>query len=664
MNISLYANRILRPIAEKKKEDIFDSIAIKGMRASPGPGNINGGGSPNPPEPDITLGELANDSFASLSDWTESGSGDFDLVPGGLQVSTGNASYNNYIYFNPSAFAGHRFKISIRFTVNVAGAGIAVGINNRQNISLALQNSKYVKFNSTTNTLIEVSRDGASTVETLTAVLAETPGASDVLEIGLERHLNSNRVYFRNITTGYYVSRNRISPNPGGNNTGHFSIFSVGGTHTVSNVTISSGLYLRAKATFVGDSITNGTGATTLSTRYSNQAFKNSDEYFQLWGGSGDVTEAVQNSLPYLIDLDPEYVVLMIGGNDVGLVADGVYRPRYQAFTASMEAAGIIVIHCLATPRNNKDLRDHNTWINTTFAGGLIVDLFTPLLTGDSDLNSIYDSGDGVHPNDAGYSLMGSTLISTVTALAAPTALYSENTLHVLKNLDMNLSAAKKAALNTFIVAETANGNWPARINDLCVRKLGGDSALMSLKGNFETKLVDSILASDGIQYDGTNFSDSGFDGGAQNGNFTNANFGFGFLLVENGSGTNSDTALGGIAISTNGTWIKQNAGIVTRCLVTVDETDTGSFVNGNLYDAVRSSAANYVPHQNGVSLGTVARAAGAIFAGTMYEGAVNSDRVDTNNFTGKIGDFVLFKFASFNFVGFYTNLTTLNAGL
>lgn len=50
MNINLYANRILRPIAEKKKEDIFDSIAITGMRASPGPGNIS---QPEPPIPPV-----------------------------------------------------------------------------------------------------------------------------------------------------------------------------------------------------------------------------------------------------------------------------------------------------------------------------------------------------------------------------------------------------------------------------------------------------------------------------------------------------------------------------------------------------------------------------------------------------------------------------------
>lgn len=52
MNINLYANRILRPIAEKKKEDIFDSISITGMRASGGPGNISQPGPPSPPAPE------------------------------------------------------------------------------------------------------------------------------------------------------------------------------------------------------------------------------------------------------------------------------------------------------------------------------------------------------------------------------------------------------------------------------------------------------------------------------------------------------------------------------------------------------------------------------------------------------------------------------------
>lgn len=70
MNINLYSNRILRPVAVKKKEDIFDSISITGMRASPGPGNISqpgpdpGGNGDTTPDGEQLIGILG-DSIAN-----------------------------------------------------------------------------------------------------------------------------------------------------------------------------------------------------------------------------------------------------------------------------------------------------------------------------------------------------------------------------------------------------------------------------------------------------------------------------------------------------------------------------------------------------------------------------------------------------------------------
>jgi lysophospholipase L1-like esterase len=51
-------------------------------------------------------------------------------------------------------------------------------------------------------------------------------------------------------------------------------------------------------------------------------------------------------------------------------------------------------------------------WITANYPASDVIDTWTPLLTGTNTLNPAYDSGDGVHPNDAGHLLIG-TIIST-----------------------------------------------------------------------------------------------------------------------------------------------------------------------------------------------------------------------------------------------------------
>jgi lysophospholipase L1-like esterase len=58
-------------------------------------------------------------------------------------------------------------------------------------------------------------------------------------------------------------------------------------------------------------------------------------------------------------------------------------------------------------PRNTADLSGLRNWIASSYPANDIIDTWTPLGGGSSRLNSAYDSGDGVHPNDAGHLLIG-----------------------------------------------------------------------------------------------------------------------------------------------------------------------------------------------------------------------------------------------------------------
>jgi len=88
---------------------------------------------------------------------------------------------------------------------------------------------------------------------------------------------------------------------------------------------------------------------------------------------------------------------------------------QYSDIRNTLVAAGIQVIHCLATPRNGTNVTPLNSYILSTFTSDLIIDTYTPLWSGSgTSLNAAYDIGDGVHPNNAGMALIAATVNSAL----------------------------------------------------------------------------------------------------------------------------------------------------------------------------------------------------------------------------------------------------------
>jgi len=52
-------------------------------------------------------------------------------------------------------------------------------------------------------------------------------------------------------------------------------------------------------------------------------------------------------------------------------------------------------------------LRPLKDWITSRYPAGDIIDTWTSFVTNAFSLKPIYDSGDGVHPNDLGHLLLG-----------------------------------------------------------------------------------------------------------------------------------------------------------------------------------------------------------------------------------------------------------------
>lgn len=195
--------------------------------------------------------------------------------------------------------------------------------------------------------------------------------------------------------------------------TARFALFEVGGDWTITEWTVDCTDRRYVKALFVGDSITHGLTATNLSTRWPVQVAERFGSH-SISAGAGDVTQRVVDKIGFLIAYRANHVFLMIGGNDILFgVASGTWQANYTSIRNQFKAAGAKITHCLATPRDATNMTTLNTFISG-FTSDTVVDTFTPLKGAGTDLAAAYDSGDGVHPNQAGHDLIATTVIASL----------------------------------------------------------------------------------------------------------------------------------------------------------------------------------------------------------------------------------------------------------
>jgi lysophospholipase L1-like esterase len=112
--------------------------------------------------------------------------------------------------------------------------------------------------------------------------------------------------------------------------------------------------------------------------------------------------------LPEILAHHPSTAILMAGGNDLAFGYPTIqWQTQYSNLVYQLQANGIVVKHTYQTPRNSVDLRPLRDWITSHYPPSDVIDTWTPFVTNAFSLKTNYDSGDGVHPNDAGHLLLG-----------------------------------------------------------------------------------------------------------------------------------------------------------------------------------------------------------------------------------------------------------------
>lgn len=171
---------------------------------------------------------------------------------------------------------------------------------------------------------------------------------------------------------------------------------------------------------FLGDSITNGSSASNFAYSYSKLAVEavggmiaRSD--FIENATSGNTSALLLARLPTAVSRGPEAFVVMVGANDAGSVTPADYADNMTAIIRYLRGYGPVVV-CTVTPRASSAgatvgnrINGYNTWIRLVAPtlGCEVAD--TALAVTDTTtgyLSASYDSGDALHPNNAGHLVM------------------------------------------------------------------------------------------------------------------------------------------------------------------------------------------------------------------------------------------------------------------
>jgi lysophospholipase L1-like esterase len=163
-----------------------------------------------------------------------------------------------------------------------------------------------------------------------------------------------------------------------------------------------------ARFIVLGASASDGYNASSAPRRYISVVQSNFFEAVCNDSSSYNTTTNAISIMPEILAHRPTTAILMIGGNDLAFAYPDIqWQTQYSNLVAQLQINGIAVKHTFQTPRNSVDLTPLKNWIIAHYPASDIIDTWTPFVTNAYSLKPVYDSGDGIHPNDVGHLLLG-----------------------------------------------------------------------------------------------------------------------------------------------------------------------------------------------------------------------------------------------------------------
>lgn len=343
-----------------------------------------GGSAGNP------LGIIYNEStFPDVADFTVNGSVTPTAGGGTINFTGGTDVFSNTLDLTDPYTMLENYTMRIRATIT-AGAKTGFTFGSRGQSSGA--HSMFGYFN---NDFIGIA--GGSPVAEIATEVALATSVGDLIELTLTKQALTVTVTGRNVTTAGSTVQTSYTYNlstvvePLTPNTGRFCIGTRGSTFSVSEFYIYSSVVKNAVACLVGDSITEGYGASTYAKAFARKVNVSYPTTI-MHAGENDTSAAVVLRLPQLIELSPTNVILSIGVNDfVYSIPLATIMANIATIVSSLESNGIVVYHLLNYATGTSTLR---TAIQAAYPTSYI-----DPLTSDSN----YFLPDLTHYNDYGH---------------------------------------------------------------------------------------------------------------------------------------------------------------------------------------------------------------------------------------------------------------------
>lgn len=304
---------------------------------------------------------------------------------------------------------------------------------------------------------------------------------------------------------GFYYSKGNISPCMTSRRTGQQSLL----TYKAASVANIANIKILATGDFsllnnyqyfideplspdysaTGNSITIGSGASSIMYRWMNQTFQGYSNLYVIHGSSFErSTEALLRIQELCHVIKPHYGFWGDGVNDPGSsILPPAYASNVVAWVDSLIANNIvpILISCSPQVTNMTPYNDSLRAIATRF-GLQYIDVFTLLVdpAGGTNRNPKYNS-DGVHFNDAGYKVWSGAVQKTITSnlKVAPTL--------VIPHINLVPEPAMKYIIgldyNNQLVASVSglNNGYIENILSTSVTTNGQQTASISIGGRF-----------------------------------------------------------------------------------------------------------------------------------------------------------------------------------
>lgn len=359
----------------------------------------------------VYLGELLNDSFVgtSLGAAWSTGLPTGATVNNKLIIASGLSNYTRFITLGKH-YLYEKEDIIINFKAVTKSSGNGWGFS--QTTPLLYYNSVlYWKFNQQTGVLSA----GTTTAATDNSMQPIGFVAGDNLKVTFKRRPSATTVIIENLTNPTELKAVGEFPYCKWGTSGYYQLAFLGGQQEFNNITINSTVrnFGGTKGTvFLGDSITNGSGASNVLNRWTDVLMNNQNHLYENLGMSSWLSGTI--TAPKLTDLlgsiNGKYLVCNMGYNDISQTTSLVtYQANLATIATTAQGLGYEVI--FISPFPHLGVENQVGYVASMAAAAastnsIMIDV-TSVMGNQANSDWLFD---GVHPNDYGHKLFADAI--------------------------------------------------------------------------------------------------------------------------------------------------------------------------------------------------------------------------------------------------------------